>query len=115
VDQGIKLIVFPVRDIAKAKALYGALLEAEPYVDAPYYVGYRVGDLEIGLDPNGHSQGSTGPLCYREVDDINKSLQALLDAGAQTAQDVRDVGGGKMTAWVKDADGNVVGLMQSPS
>jgi hypothetical protein len=31
-----------------------------------------------------------------------------------TDQDVKDVGGGKLIAKVKDADGNVIGLMQSP-
>ena len=59
--QGIGLLVYPVKDLARAKALYAALLETEPYADAPYYVGFRVGDQEIGLDPNGHKQRHDGP------------------------------------------------------
>ena len=114
-DQGIKVIVIPVRDIAKAKALYGTLVEEVPYVDEPYYVGYRAGDLEIGFDPNGHAHGMTGPVSYWQVDDIAKSLQGLQDAGAQAVQDVKDVGGGMLTAQVQDADGNVIGLRQPPS
>jgi predicted enzyme related to lactoylglutathione lyase len=55
----------------------------------------------------------TGPVGYRDVD-IKKNLQMLLDAGAQLHQDVRDVGGGKLVATVKDEDGNIIGLMQSP-
>jgi len=113
-SQGISLVVYPVKDIGRAKGLYGKLLGTEPYVDAPYYVGYKVGDLEVGLDPNGHAQGLTGPLGYVEVGDIRKSLRQLVDAGAKTQQDVKDVGGGKLIATVKDADGNVIGLMQSP-
>jgi hypothetical protein len=27
-------------------------------------------------------------------------------------QDAKDVGGGKLIAWVKDADGDVIGLLQ---
>jgi hypothetical protein len=27
----------------------------------------------VGLDPNGHSKGMTGPVGYRHVDDIGKS------------------------------------------
>ncbi len=73
-----------------------------------------IGDQEIGLDPNGHSQGMTGPVVYWHVDDIKASLQLLLDAGAQTQQEIKDVGGGKLTASAKDADGNVIGLIQSP-
>jgi predicted enzyme related to lactoylglutathione lyase len=49
---------------------------------------------------------------YRQVGDIKQSLQSLLDAGAQVQQDVKDVGGGKLIAWVRDADGNVIGLLQ---
>jgi predicted enzyme related to lactoylglutathione lyase len=107
----MRLVVFPVKDLVRAKALYGKLLGVEPNADAPYYVGFRAGDLEFGLDPNGRSQG---PIAFWEVDDIRTSLQQLLAAGAQAEQDVKDVGGGKLTAAVKDADGNTLGLMQSP-
>ena len=56
----------------------------------------------------------TGPIAYWPVNDIKESLQQLLDAGAQAQQEVTDVGGGKLIATVKDANGNVLGLMQSP-
>ena len=110
--QGIRTVIFPVKDLAQAKSLYSTLLGVEPYADAAYYVGFRVGDQEIGLDPNGHKQGMTGPTDYFHVSDIQNSLQALVDAGAQTQQEVKDVGGGRLTAWVKDADGNIIGLLQ---
>jgi len=109
-NQGITTIVYPVKDIAQAKALFTALLGKEPFVDQPYYVGYKVGGQDIGLDPNGHTHGMTP---YYEVDDIQKTLQSLLDAGAQTVQDVKDVGGGKLIAVVKDAAGNIIGISQN--
>jgi predicted enzyme related to lactoylglutathione lyase len=49
---------------------------------------------------------------YYQVDDIHKSLQSLLDCGAAQVQAIKDVGGGKLIASVKDADGNIIGLMQ---
>jgi predicted enzyme related to lactoylglutathione lyase len=106
------LIVYPVRDLDAAKAVYTALLGTEPYADAPYYVGYRVGDLELGLDPNGHKQGRTGPLPYQDVPDAEAALRTLVAAGAKEVQPVRDVGGGTLVALVEDADGNVTGLRQ---
>lgn len=112
--QGIQLFLYPVRDIARAKMLYRKLLGIEPYTDQTYYVGFRVGDQEIGLDPNGHNKGMTGPVGYWEVKDIKKSLRLLLDAGARVQQEVQDVGGGKLIATVTDADGNMIGLIQSP-
>ena len=111
--QAVNLIVFPVRDVAQAKKLYTKVTGVEPYADRPYYVGFRVGDQEIGLDPNGHKQGLTGPLPYWPVKDIKTSLQSLVDAGAQVQQPVKDVGGGRLIAWLKDADNNLIGLVQS--
>ncbi|MBA3870490.1 MAG: glyoxalase [Anaerolineae bacterium] len=108
-NQGVKTVVYPVKDLAKAKVLFTALLGVEPYADAPYYVGYKVAGQDIGLDPNGHKHGMTP---YYQVDDIKQSLQALLAAGATSVQDVTDVGGGKLIAVVKDTDGNIIGLTQ---
>jgi predicted enzyme related to lactoylglutathione lyase len=112
--EGVKTIIYPVKDLARAKTLYGKLLNVEPYMDEPYYVDFEVEGQDIGLDPNGHSQGMTDPVAYWHVDDIEKSLQNLLGAGAETQQEVRDVGGGKLIASVKDTDGNMIGLLQSP-
>jgi predicted enzyme related to lactoylglutathione lyase len=109
--QGIMTIIYPVKDVPQAKQLYGQLA-GTPTTDSPYYVGFRVGDQEIGLDPNGHKSGLTGPLAFWHVADIRKSLRALLDAGAKVQQEVKDVGGGKLIASVKDADGNLIGLLQ---
>jgi predicted enzyme related to lactoylglutathione lyase len=50
---------------------------------------------------------------YWQVDEIERSVKALLDAGAEVQQDVKDLGEGKLIASVKDADGNVIGLIQS--
>ncbi len=108
-NQGIKTIIYPVKDIVQAKAFYPKLLGVEPYADQPYYVGFRVGDQEIGLDPHGHQHGLTP---YYHVNDIKKSLQSLADAAAQVIQEAKDVGGGRLTGIVKDADGNIIGLVQ---
>ncbi len=111
-NQGVKTIVYPVKELAKAKALFTALLGIQPYMDEPYYVGYKVGDEDTGLDPNGHKHGMTP---YYQVDDIKQSLNALLKAGATTVQETKDVGGGGLIASVKDAEGNIFGIMQSLS
>ncbi len=113
--QGMQLVVYPVKDITRAKALYREALGVEPYADQPYYVGFRAGEQEIGLDPNGHAKGMTGPIGYVEVDDIHRRLRSLLAAGARERQKVTDVGGGKLIAWVEDVDGNLIGLQQTPA
>ncbi|MFF9125505.1 VOC family protein [Streptomyces sp. NPDC014889] len=109
---GLKTIIYPVKDLDRAKALFSALLQVEPYADAPYYVGFKDAGQDVGLDPNGHSKGMTGPVPYWHVDDIRARLAALVAAGAEVLQDVQDVGGGRLIASAKDADGNLIGLLQ---
>src|SRR5437870_9757707 len=110
-NQGIRTVIYPVKEIARAKTLYRTLLGIEPYTDQAYYVGFRVGDQEIGLDLNGHKAGMTS---YYNVDDIKQSLQSLLGVGAQMQQEIKDVGGGRLIAAVKDEDGNIIVLSQAP-
>ena len=112
-EQGFGVVIYPVSDLAQAKTLYRTLLGVEPYTDEAYYVGFRVGDQEIGLDPDGLRKGMTGPVVYVPVADIQFRLKQLLEAGAKPLQAVQDVGGGKLIASVKDADGNNLGLMQN--
>ena len=106
--KSINLLVHPVKDLEKAKAFYSTFLGVQPYVDSPYYVGYKVGNLEVGLDPN----SAVGPIAYTDVEDIKASLKEMTDVGAEIVQDVNDVGNGLQIAQVKDTNGNVVGLRQ---
>ena len=110
---GIRTVIYPVKDLAKAKTLYGKLAGVEPYMDEAYYVGFNVEGQDVGLDPHGHGKGMTGLVGYWHVDDIEESLQALLDAGVEVQNEIKHVGGGKQIASAKDADGNVIGLLQS--
>ncbi|MFE7894888.1 VOC family protein [Streptomyces sp. NPDC057412] len=112
---GARTIIYPVKDLASAKAVFGALLGVEPYVDEPYYVGFKDAGQDVGLDPNGHAKGMTGPVPYWHVSDIRAAGAALVAAGAETVEDVHDVGGGRLIASLRDADGNPVGLLQDPT
>lgn len=104
----IPLIVFPVKDLDKAKSFYNVFLGTEPYADSPYYVGYKVDDLEVGLDPHGQSI-----VTYTDTDDINARLEELKSAGAEVVMEPKDVAEGLLVAQVQ-VDGNVLGLRQQP-
>ena len=108
-NQGIRTVVYPVKDIARAKVFFRELLGVEPYADEPYFSGFKEGTEDLGLDPKGHKEGIT---VYYHVDDIKDSLKSLVDAGAETIQEIKDVGGGGLIASVKDTDGNIIGLIQ---
>ena len=104
---GAKTIIYPVRDLAAAKQRFQTLFGQAPSTDSPYYVGFTVDGQDIGLDPNGHAQGSTGPVPYFHVSDIRAAL-----AGLRSDAEVRDVGNGRLIAVAKDPDGNPIGLLQ---
>jgi hypothetical protein len=73
-------------------------------------------DLHREIDPGrGRAVGAEHRAVRIEaVDDINQAGDQLVAAGATVQQQPRNVGGGKLVASVKDADGNVTGLMQNP-
>jgi predicted enzyme related to lactoylglutathione lyase len=107
----VSLIVYPAKELESTRQIFSEFLGVEPYVDEPYYVGYRVGDMEIGLDP---SAQKAGPITYIDVPDIRSSLQEIIKLGALMQQEVKDVGNGLLVASIKDKDGNILGFRQNP-
>jgi predicted enzyme related to lactoylglutathione lyase len=112
--EGIKIVLHPVTDLEKAKAVYTALLGLEPQADSPYYVGYEAEGQQIGLVPGGASQGMTSPVAYWRVPDIEAKLAEVTAAGGTLKEPVRDVSAGRLVATFTDPDGNVLGLVQDP-
>jgi predicted enzyme related to lactoylglutathione lyase len=112
--EGIKTVLHPVSDLAKAKPVYTALLGVEPQADEAYYVGYEAEGQHIGLVPGGGPQAMTSPVAYWHVQDIEAKLAEVTAAGGTVKDAVRDVGGGRLVATFTDPDGNVLGLLQDP-
>ena len=112
--QGIKTVLHPVSDLAKAKAVYAALLGVPPQADESYYVGFEAAGQHIGLVPGGGPHGMTAPVAYWHVPDIEAKLAEVTAAGATVKEPPRNVGGGRLVATVTDSDGNVLGLLQDP-
>lgn len=126
--RGFTTINFFVDDVPKAVAWYAEVLGVEPYfaqpsVEDPAYVEFRVGDYqhELGLissqyRPTGHgAAGPAGAVMYWHVDDVPAAVERLTGLGAMVLEPVTPRGDeGWVTASVADPFGNVVGLMYSP-
>jgi predicted enzyme related to lactoylglutathione lyase len=110
--EGIKTVLHPVSDLAKAKAMYTALLGVGPQTDDSYYVSFEAAGQHIGLVPGGGPEGMTSPVAYWHVPDLEVKLAEVTAAGATVKEPARDVGGGRLVATVTDPDGNVLGLLQ---
>ena len=107
------LITYTVADMSKAKRFFRELIGADPYVDSPRYVGYKSGDMEVGLVPGG-DKSEPGALAYWTVSDIEASVKALVAAGGAVVREITDVAYGLLVATVKDPNGAIVGLRQMP-
>jgi predicted enzyme related to lactoylglutathione lyase len=110
----VRLIVYPAADVPKATKFFATLLGVAPYADSPYYVGFRTGEMEVGLVPKAAQANASGALAYVDVPDIKAALATLLEGGAEKVQDVTDVANGLLVASVKDPDGTTIGLRQFP-
>ncbi|MBV9263856.1 MAG: glyoxalase [Candidatus Eremiobacteraeota bacterium] len=110
----VGLVIYPASDLAQSTKYFATLLDTQPYAESGYYVGFKTGDVEIGLVPQAAHRVS-GALAYVDVKDIRAALDALLAAGAEKVQDVTDVANGLLVASVKGPDGNTLGLRQFPN
>jgi predicted enzyme related to lactoylglutathione lyase len=107
-------IVYTVSDLAVAKAIHAALVDTQPHTDEPYYVGFNVAGVEVGLAPRS-ADGQPTPVAHIRVPDLDAALARVQRAGAVLVQAPRDVGGGTLIATVSDPDGTVLGLIQRGS
>ena len=107
--EGIKTVLHPVSDLARAKAVYTALLGVPPQSDSSYYVGFEAAGQQIGLVPG---SDMASPVAYWHVPDIEAKLAEVTAAGAAVKEAPRNVGGGRLVATFTDPDGNVLGLIQ---
>ena len=102
----IRSVVIPVSDLDATKAVYTALL-GSPHTDEQYYVGYNVNGFEVALNPAGDGGG---PVAFADVDDLDKTRQTLLSAGATERDAPRSVAPEARVCVLLDADGNPIGL-----
>jgi len=111
--QGLRTVIYPVTDLASAKAWYNDVLSSTPYFDEPFYVGYAVGGFELGLIPDG-APGTDGAVAYWGVADIAAEFARMQALAAEVHDPVTDVGGGIKVAALKDPFGNLFGLIENP-
>ena len=105
----IRSLVIPVSNLDAAKAVYSTLL-GSPHTDQPYYVGYNVDGFEVALAPGAPEASAGGPVAYADVEDLDATRAALLEAGATERDAPRQVAPEARVCVLLDADGNPFGL-----
>ncbi len=100
---GLRTTIYKVGDIENAKNWYANVFMTEPYFDQPFYVGFNIGDYELGLQPE--ETPSTDKIesvvTYWGVEDIQCVYNDFIEAGATENKKPYSVGGELLAATVK--------------
>ena len=110
---GLRTAIYPVTDLARAKAWYAEVLQLQPYFDEPFYVGFAVGGFELGLVPDG-VPGTAGAQPLWGVANADDAYARLLALGAAALEPVNAVGGGIKVGAVADPFGNRFDIIENP-
>ena len=106
-------------DLQRARAFYQRLLDAEPtgFFDPPGLLFFQAGAVRLLLE-----QGATSVLIYLKVDDVRATVESLRTDGVEIVAEPRvifshtddSLGPAGMEEWMaflKDSEGNTVGLI----
>ena len=113
--QGLRTVIYHVRDLNEAKAWYAKAFNTQPYFDEPFYVGFTIGGYELGLHPDltDVSFGNNA-VAYWGVAKIEEAMAHMRTCGATVRSEPMDVGEGIKVASVADPFGNVIGIIENP-
>lgn len=127
--RGLATISFYADDVEAAGQWYTQFLGIDPYYrvpgpgGAPAYIEFRIGDYEHELGfidrrfapPNGAAVTGGGEVAHWHVDDLQATLDRLLELGATVNEPITPHGDqGFATASVVDPFGNILGIMSNP-
>lgn len=122
--RGIANLNLVADDMVAAVQWYTRIFDAEPYFVRPeegpaQYAEWRFGDdddefalMDARFRPALPQPG--GALVSMHVDDIQASVDRLIELGAVVFDPVTQRGEGWWSASVSDPFGNLIGLIQSP-
>ena len=96
----------------RAKEWWQKTLGIAPYFNESFYVGFKIGGYELGLDPNAaYENGST---TFWGVEDVELVVAHLVSNGAILISGIRDVGARIRVAELNSPEGEHIGLIFNP-
>ena len=118
----------PADDLARARTFYEASFGWKttpfPMPDGSEYIGLITGPVDEknmrkepgfingGMYKRGGSFPATGPTIAAIVEDLDASLEKIKTAGGSFVMEKKEIAGMGWYAYVKDTEGNVVGVWQ---
>ena len=112
----------PVKDLARARAFYEQKLGFKPDREIAGGVAYKSGEgTAFFMYPSAGAGTSQASQAYWQVKDIRAEVAGLKKRGVVFEEydnpgfktvDSIATGGGAMTAWFKDTEGNILAISQ---
>ena len=113
--QGVRTVIYYVKDLVGAKAWYADVFGKPPYFDESFYVGFNIEGFEFGLKPDSKGENfDNNIVAYWGVKDANKVYNEMLTKGCIPNEPITDVGEGILLGTVIDPAGNVFGIIENP-
>jgi uncharacterized protein len=100
----LNYVELPTRDIAEAKAFYERAFDWALAEFGPTYAATLTGDTDIGLQAD-QEEATKGPLAVIEVEDLEKTLNAIRKAGGTIVRPIFAFPGGRRFHFL-DPSGN---------
>jgi catechol 2,3-dioxygenase-like lactoylglutathione lyase family enzyme len=118
---GFKVVAtIPVTDLDRSKAFYGETLGLSMTDSNPFSARFQCGDgTELSIFKRAPSKADH-TLAHFEIDDIEKTVSGLQGKGVifleyetpKTVNFIAEIGPAR-GAWMRDPDGNILGLRQA--
>ena len=111
----------PAQDLDRARAFYAEKLGLEPADERPGGILYRpAGGGEFALfASSGRASGDHTQMAF-EVDDVDAAVAELRRRGVEVISEIVDIEGnypskgarGERATWLRDSEGNLLGIGQ---
>src|SRR2546421_8480932 len=111
-------------DVARAKAWYADKIGWQPKREWPGLLLYEVGSSQFSVYETSSAGTARNTVAFWLVDDLPAVIQRLRDRGVvfedydfgeiKTVDGVMTDERGNRTAWFKDADGNILSILDGP-
>ena len=112
---GLRTTIYRVPNLELAKEWYSKAFKTKPYFENEFYIGFNIKGYELGLEKEESSMEKTdNVLSYWGVENLEKTLNSFIEAGATLKDKPMNVGGEIELASVKDPWNNAIGLIYNP-
>jgi len=113
------------KDLARARSWYADKIGWEPALEPPGTLVYQVGQSFFTAYESEYAGTAKNTVMNWLVPDLRAQVARLRERGVtfeeydfgefKTVDGIMDTPDGNANAWFKDADGNIVGVLQDPS